>query len=86
MIVLKVERLFRGWSQVELAKRADLNPNTICQIELRRHRPYQAQLKKIARAFGFPESQAEALLEPASIPAGNWRQKIRFEPEEEPPK
>jgi len=72
MIVLKAERLFRGWSQFELAKRADLNPNTICQIELRRYRPYQAQLKKIARAFGFSESQAEALLEPASNPAGNW--------------
>ncbi len=72
MITLKAERLFRGWSQAELAKRSTINQTTICLIENRRYRPYSAQLRKLARAFGFPESSAEALLEPASNPAGNW--------------
>ena len=62
MILLKTERLRRGWSQSELARRASLNANTVSQIESQRFRPYESQLAKIARAFGIPEQQAHLLL------------------------
>ena len=62
MIALKLERLLRGWSQAELARRAHLNPNTISQIESGRLQPYSVQLKKICSALAWPESDAHELL------------------------
>jgi len=66
MITLKTERLLRGWSQAELARRSHLNQNTICLIENRRFRPYPSQLRKLAWALGIPEKDAGKLLE--SVP------------------
>ena len=63
MMVLKSERVRRGWSQAELARRAYLNPNTISQIENERFHPYPVQLRKIARALGVPDARAHRLLE-----------------------
>ena len=62
MIRLKDERRRRGWSQAELARRADLNAGTISLIESRRFRPYPGQIAKLARALGVAGSQAETLL------------------------
>ena len=62
MLTLKFERMRRGWSQAELARRANLNPATVGQIEAERWRPYPAQLAKLARALGVPEADASILL------------------------
>jgi len=64
MITPKTERLPRGWSQAELARRSHLNQNTICLIEAGRFRPYPVQLVKLARALGIPRREAGRLLEP----------------------
>ena len=60
---LTEERKRRGWSQAELARRANLNANTVCLIENRRFVPYPQQLFKLARALGVEEAQAHLLLE-----------------------
>ncbi len=62
MIALKLQRLLRGWSQAELARRAHINSNTISQIESCRLHPYPVQLKKICSALAWPESDAQELL------------------------
>jgi transcriptional regulator with XRE-family HTH domain len=63
MILLKLEREQRGWSQAELARRANLNANTISLIESGRFVPYPRQLSRIAGALNWPEAQAHRLLE-----------------------
>ena len=63
MLNLKMQRLARGWSQAELARRSQVNSNTISQIESERFRPYPVQLAKLARALGIPEWAASRLLE-----------------------
>lgn len=55
-------RLLENWTKAELARRSELNPATIGQIEAGRLLPYDAQLTKIARAFGMDEAQAGQLL------------------------
>ena len=62
MIRLKEKRQRRGWTQAELARRADLNAGTVSLIESRRFRPYESQLAKLARALGVAETEAESLL------------------------
>ena len=64
------ERKRRGWSQAELARRANLNANTVCLTENRRLRPYPQQLAKLARALGVEEAHAHLLLED-SAPAAS---------------
>ena len=51
--VLRVtaERVRRGWTQAELARRAHLDPAILCKIERRRLIPYQAELARLARAL-----------------------------------
>ena len=65
MLNLKFERMRRGWSQAELARRAKLNPATVGQIEAARWRPYPAQLAKLTRALGISEAEAPTLLNDA---------------------
>lgn len=43
----------RGWSQSKLAREADLNAGTVCQIEKGRQIPYPIQREKIANALGL---------------------------------
>jgi transcriptional regulator with XRE-family HTH domain len=66
MIILTAERQRRGWSQAEMARRAQLNANTVSQIESGRFQPYPAQLQKLASALAWPVAEAERLLEEAS--------------------
>jgi len=47
----KFRRLLRGWSQAELARRANLHPSTISRIETGYVRPYPVQVEKIAKAL-----------------------------------
>ena len=68
MLILKMERLQREWSQAELARRSALNPNTISQIESGRFIPYAIQLKRLAVALGWPAEDAEQLLEEVPSP------------------
>ena len=56
-------RVSRGWTKYELARRADLHPSQVGQIESGRMRPYPGQLLRLAAAIGYPEDQAEQLLE-----------------------
>ena len=56
------ERLARGWSQAELARRAGMNATTISLIESGRFQPYPAQLVKLARALGLPDEETSGLL------------------------
>jgi ribosome-binding protein aMBF1 (putative translation factor) len=53
----------KGWSKSELARVSHMNATTIGQIETGRWRPYDSQLKKLARALDIPESEAHRLLE-----------------------
>lgn len=51
MNTMQAERRARGWSQAELARRAEMHPTTVCQIENRRTVPYPVQLAKLAAAL-----------------------------------
>src|SRR5215203_1380400 len=51
------ERVFelrdaRGWSQVELAERAGINPATVTHVETGKVQPRLGTLRRLARAFG----------------------------------
>ena len=63
MLNLTMERLRRGWSQAELARRAWLNANTISSIETGRLNPYPSQLEKLADALGIDSADAERLVD-----------------------
>jgi transcriptional regulator with XRE-family HTH domain len=62
MLNLTLQRVQRGWSRAELARRANLNAATVGLIEAGRFRPYPVQLAKLARALGIPEAEAHFLL------------------------
>jgi len=40
-----------GWSQVELARRAGVRPETVCRLETGKHAPNVATVDKLDRAF-----------------------------------
>ena len=63
LILLTFERTRRGWSKSELARRAQMNPATVGQIEAGRLRPYPTQVRKLADALGLPPDEANRLLE-----------------------
>jgi transcriptional regulator with XRE-family HTH domain len=62
MIRLAHERALKQWSRAELARRSDLHPSTVGQIEARRLNPYPSQLEKMARALEFG-GEPDALME-----------------------
>jgi len=53
----------QGLSQAGLARKANLNQNTVCLVESGRFRPYDSQLLKLAKALGVPKAEAQSLLE-----------------------
>ena len=53
----------QGLSQAGLARKANLNPNTVCLVESGRFAPYDSQLLKLAKALGVPKAEAQSLLE-----------------------
>ena len=62
-IRIATERRLRGWSQSELGRRSRVNQTTISAIENGWLKAYPSQLQKLARALGWPLSEASALLE-----------------------
>ena len=72
MFLLTREREARGWSRNELARRARMAAGDVGRIEAGRLRPYDGQVKKLARALGWPINDAQRLLDvvkpqPASL-------------------
>jgi ribosome-binding protein aMBF1 (putative translation factor) len=65
MLVLTRERKVRGWSISELARRSVMANGDVGKIEAGRLQPYQSQLRKLARALGWPADDAQKLLEVA---------------------
>src|SRR5262249_36074583 len=68
MIVLTRERKARGWSISELARRSVMANGDVGKIEAGRLQPYPNQLRKLARALGWPVDDAQQLLEGAESP------------------
>ena len=68
MLVLTRERKARGWSKSRLGRRADMAGGTVGQIEAKRFRPYDSQLKKLAKALGWPTGEAQRLLDDVGEP------------------
>ena len=66
MLKLTGERIRRGWTKAEVARRAGLHPSTVGAIEGERIRPYACQLAKLADALGWPPDAASGLLDPVS--------------------
>ncbi len=50
-------RAQRGWSRVELARRARIHPSDITRIERGRMIPYRPQVRRLARVFRVSESK-----------------------------
>lgn len=48
MLLLKKERLSKGYSAAQIARMADMHPSTVSQIETGRLVPYLAQQEKLA--------------------------------------
>jgi len=55
-------RLAKQWSRAELARRARIAAGDVGKIESGRLRPYDSQLRKLARALGMPPDAATNLL------------------------
>ena len=56
-------RQARGWSKAELSRRARLAEGHVGKIESGRLVPYEAQLRRLARALGVPVAEAATLLD-----------------------
>lgn len=74
MELLRNLRKSKGWSQAELARRAQLNAVTVNLIENDRFRPYESQLEKLAAALGVP---VEELMEVLGLHDGTRSKKRR---------
>ena len=68
MFVLTRERKARGWSISELARRSVMANGDVGKIEAGRLQLYDSQLRKLARALGWPLNDAQKLLEVAHEP------------------
>lgn len=49
---LRAHRLYKGWTQTELARRTGLSPTHINRLDLEQSAPSGVSLQKIARALG----------------------------------
>ena len=61
MYRLKVERIKKGLSQSELARRAHVHPSVISRLERGVLPPYEGWQKRIAKALGWSTKRAEEL-------------------------
>jgi len=57
-------RLLKGWSQTELAKRAETSQSYIARLELGRVDPQISTAKKLARALGVSAATIVAAISP----------------------
>lgn len=62
---IKTERRKRGWSQLDLAKKANVTSDTISRIELGKRIPQWGTIRTICELFGVPFEQVSGLLERA---------------------
>ena len=62
MLRLRQKREEKGWSRSKLARHADMVPSDVGKIEAGRLRPYETQLRKLARALGVSATEAPTLL------------------------
>lgn len=59
---LREELKKRGWSQSELARRANLNNATVNQVVNGRLLPYPGQITKLAAALSVSETRVKAMV------------------------
>jgi len=62
MLQIRQERITRGWSQAQLARRARISVSDMSRIEGGWLKPYPQQLKRLARALGWPLDESDRLL------------------------
>lgn len=60
-LLLTQLRKAHGWTKAELARRSSLNASTVGAIENGRVVPYASQLRKLAKALGYPLRQCDQL-------------------------
>ncbi len=65
MLRLVEERKRRGFSQLKMSRKARMAPSDVSRIESGRFRPYRGQLRRLARAIGWPVADAQRLLDVA---------------------
>jgi transcriptional regulator with XRE-family HTH domain len=63
MLRLRLEREKQGLSQQKMGYRAEICPATISRIERGKIYPYPGWRKRLAKALGWPEEQADKLFE-----------------------
>lgn len=62
MFLLTQLRLEKQWSKNELARRSKMFAGDVGKIENGRVKPYDSQLKKIAKALGYSVKNARDLM------------------------
>jgi transcriptional regulator with XRE-family HTH domain len=66
MLRMKAERLRRGWSQLDVAFHARIQPSELSRLERGLAVPYQGQAQRLAAVFELTPAQ---LVEPATLEA-----------------
>lgn len=69
MLRMRMRREERGASQAQIARVACMHPSTVSLIESGRLQPGPRQLRKLARALGVPQDQADTLVEEVEVHA-----------------
>lgn len=59
MLRMKRERLLKGYSGAELARRAQMNPSSVSQIENKKLSPYPSQVEKLVKALDWQGDPTE---------------------------
>jgi transcriptional regulator with XRE-family HTH domain len=67
MKLMKRLRLEKGWSLNELARKSKMANGDIGKIESGRLVPYDSQLEKIAKAFGYSANNKADLLQELEV-------------------
>lgn len=67
MFLLTHLRLDKRWSKAELARRSKMCASDLGQIENGRIKPYDSQLKKIAKALGHPVKHMHELMKEVEV-------------------
>jgi transcriptional regulator with XRE-family HTH domain len=60
-------RLQRGWTQLELSRRARIHPSDLSKIEAGRIVPYEPQRRRLARALGVSVNQIMMKRQPVAV-------------------
>lgn len=67
MFLLTHLRMDKGWSKAELARRSRMGAGDLGKIESGRVKPYDSQLKKIAKALGYTVKNASDLMKQIEV-------------------